>query len=122
VLLFYSGSDYYSVTDFRSGLRQIHRLFGITTQLFTAMKHLLIIRLSAMGDVAMTVPVVRALINQYTDVKVTVVSRPFFQPFFEHIPRVEFFAADVKNTYKGFGGIYRLYQDLKKLNIDAIAD
>lgn len=86
------------------------------------MKHLLIIRLSAMGDVAMTVPVVRALINQYPDVKVTVVSRPFFQPFFEDIPRVEFFAADVKNNYKGFGGIYRLYQDLKKLNIDAIAD
>lgn len=86
------------------------------------MKNLLIIRLSAMGDVAMTVPVVRALINQYPDVKVTVVSRPFFQPFFEDIPRVEFFAADVKNTYKGFSGIYRLYQDLKKLNIDAVAD
>ena len=35
-----------------------------------------------MGDVAMTVPVLRALVLQYPEVKITVVSRPFFQPFF----------------------------------------
>ncbi|HLV46765.1 MAG TPA: glycosyltransferase family 9 protein [Flavobacterium sp.] len=86
------------------------------------MKHLLVIRLSAMGDVAMTVPILRALVNQYPDVKITVVSRPFFAPFFEDIPQVNFFPTDVKNTYKGFGGIVQLYRDLKKLNIDAIAD
>jgi len=86
------------------------------------MKHLLVIRLSAMGDVAMTVPVLRALVNQYPDVKITVVSRPFFAPFFEDIPQVNFFPADVKNTYKRFGGIVKLYQDIKKLNIDAVAD
>lgn len=86
------------------------------------MKHLLVIRLSAMGDVAMTVPILRALVNQYPDVKITVVSRPFFAPFFEDIPQMNFFPADVKNTYKGFGGIVQLYRDLKKLNIDAVAD
>lgn len=86
------------------------------------MKHLLIIRLSAMGDVAMTVPVIRALIHQHPQVKITVVSRAFFRPFFADIPRVDFFAAEVKDKHKGVSGIYHLFQDTKKLKIDAVAD
>ena len=86
------------------------------------MKHILVIRLSAMGDVAMTVPVIRSLIQQHNDVKVTVVSRPFFKPFFDDIDRVDFFGVDLENRHKGFFGIYRLYQDLKKLKIDFVAD
>lgn len=86
------------------------------------MKHLLIIRLSAMGDVAMTVPVIRALIHQHPQVKITVVSRAFFRPFFADIPRVNFFAAEVKDKHKGVSGIYHLFQDTKKLKIDAVAD
>ncbi|MDO5635893.1 MAG: glycosyltransferase family 9 protein [Myroides sp.] len=86
------------------------------------MKHVLIIRLSAMGDVAMTVPVIRSLTQQHNDVKVTVVSRPFFKPFFEGMDRVDFFGVDLKKRHKGFFGIYRLYKDLKKLKIDFVAD
>ena len=85
-------------------------------------KHIVVIRLSAMGDVAMTVPVIRAFVKQYPDVKLTIVSRPFFKPFFEGIPNVDFFSVDVKRRHKGFLGILKLYSDLKKLNIDAVAD
>lgn len=75
-----------------------------------------------MGDVAMTVPVIRALVEQNSNVKITVVSRPFFKPFFEGIPNVEFFAVDVKERHKGFFGLLKLYADLQQLNIDAVAD
>ncbi|MBS7320019.1 MAG: glycosyltransferase family 9 protein [Myroides sp.] len=75
-----------------------------------------------MGDVAMTVPVIRALLQQHSDIKVTVVSRPFFKPFFDGMDRVDFFDVDLKKRHKGFFGIYRLYQDLKKLKIDYVAD
>lgn len=75
-----------------------------------------------MGDVAMTVPVIRALVEQNTNVKITVISRPFFKPFFEGIPNVEFFAVDVKERHKGFFGLLKLYADLQQLNIDAVAD
>lgn len=85
-------------------------------------KHILVIRLSAMGDVAMTVPVLRALVLQHPDVQITVVSRPFFRPFFDEIPNVNFFAVDLKSRHKGFFGLLRLYVDLRKLKIDAIAD
>jgi ADP-heptose:LPS heptosyltransferase len=75
-----------------------------------------------MGDVAMTVPVVRALVEQNPQLKVTIVSRPFFKPFFDGIANVNFFAVDLKERHKGFLGLLQLYSDLKKLNIDAIVD
>ena len=55
-------------------------------------KHILVIRLSAMGDVAMTVPVLKAFSLQYPEHKITVVSRPFFKPFFDEIENVTFFS------------------------------
>jgi ADP-heptose:LPS heptosyltransferase len=79
-------------------------------------------RLSAMGDVAMTVPVLRALVKQHPQVKLTVVSRPFFKPFFEGIPNLTFFAFDENEKHKGLPGLMRLFQDLKRLDIDAFAD
>lgn len=79
-------------------------------------------RLSAMGDVAMTVPVLCAFVKQYPTVKLTVISRPFFKPFFDGIPNLEFFAFDEKERHKGFPGLFRLFKDLKKLKIDAFAD
>ncbi len=79
-------------------------------------------RLSAMGDVAMTVPVLRALVDQHPQLKITVISRPFFKPFFEGIPNLTFFAFDEKERHKGFLGLLRLFQDLKGLQIDAFAD
>ena len=79
-------------------------------------------RLSAMGDVAMTVPVLRTFVSQHPQVKITVISRPFFKPFFEGIPNITFFAFDEKERHKGFLGLLRLFQDLKRLNIDAFAD
>ena len=85
-------------------------------------KHILVIRLSAMGDVAMTVPVLRAFSLQYPDVRITVVSRPFFAPFFNEIPNVNFFGVDLKKRHKGFLGLLRLFSDLRKLKIDAVAD
>lgn len=75
-----------------------------------------------MGDVAMTVPVLRAFSLQYPYVKITVVSRPFFKPFFDDIENVTFFAIDLKERHKGFLGLLRLFSDLRKLNIDAVAD
>lgn len=75
-----------------------------------------------MGDVAMTVPVIRAVVAQHANIRITVVSRPFFKPFFEGIERVDFFGVDLKERHKGFAGLMRLYSDLKKQNIDTVAD
>jgi ADP-heptose:LPS heptosyltransferase len=94
----------------------------LTTNLSPKIKHIAVMRLSAMGDVAMTVPVLRAFVNQYPRVKITVVSRPFFKPFFDGIPNLSFFAFDEKEHHKGTLGLVRLFRDLKPLEIDAFAD
>jgi len=75
-----------------------------------------------MGDVAMTVPVVRAFVSQYPQHKITVVSRPFFKPFFDAIPNVTFCSIDVTKKHKGFIGLFRLFLELRKLKIDFIVD
>ncbi len=85
-------------------------------------KHLLVIRLSAMGDVAMTVPVIRVLSQTYPMLNITVLSRAFLKPFFNDIPNASFVTADVYGKHKGLLGLYRLAKELKKLNIDAVAD
>ncbi|WP_378186026.1 glycosyltransferase family 9 protein [Aquimarina sp. W85] len=85
-------------------------------------KHLLVIRLSAMGDVAMTVPVLRVLRSQYPDLKITVLTRKFFAPLFNTIPTVEIYSADVAGAHKGALGLFRLSKELKGLGIDAVAD
>jgi ADP-heptose:LPS heptosyltransferase len=79
-------------------------------------------RLSAMGDVAMIVPVLRALVNQNKEIQITVISRPFFKPFFNGIPNLTFFAFDDKKRHKGFLGLIRLFRDLQQLKIEAFAD
>lgn len=85
-------------------------------------KHILVIRLSAMGDVAMMVPVIKAMIRTYPKVKITIVSRGFLKPIFNDLPNVSFFAADVKGKHKGVYGLYKLYKELKALQIDVVAD
>jgi ADP-heptose:LPS heptosyltransferase len=86
-------------------------------------KHILVIRFSAMGDVAMTVPVIKNVLQQNPLVQITVVSNAFFQPLFQGIERCNFYAAHLKKQHKGVSGIYRLYKELKKnYHFDAIAD
>ncbi|WP_027138136.1 glycosyltransferase family 9 protein [Gaetbulibacter saemankumensis] len=88
-----------------------------------SVKHILVIRLSAMGDVAMTVPVLRALIDQNPDVKITVLTRAFFMPFFEGLKNVDVVEADVKGQHKGLFGLYKLARQLnKKQRFYAVAD
>jgi len=82
----------------------------------------LVIRLSAMGDVAMSVPVLRALLEQNSEVKITVLSRSFFEPLFEDLPNTNFYTAEVNQKHKGFLGLLKLFQELSTLNVEAVAD
>jgi len=75
-----------------------------------------------MGDVAMTVPVLQLLLNQHPDIRLTIVSRPKFQALFRHLPRTDFFSADVDDKYRGILGIFKLARQLRLLNPNAIAD
>lgn len=88
----------------------------------TQPKHILVVRFSAMGDVAMAVPVLKILIQQNPNLRITFVSKALFKPIFNSVPNLQFYAADLKGKHKGFFGLYRLFKELNTLNIDAVAD
>jgi ADP-heptose:LPS heptosyltransferase len=86
-------------------------------------EHILIIRFSAMGDVAMVVPVVYSLATQYPDLRITVLSRSFARPFFDDLaPNVDFMEADLKGEYHGVKGLNALYRRLTAKQFTKIAD
>lgn len=64
-------------------------------------RHILVIRLSAMGDVAMTVPVLLALREQHPDCRITVLTKPFYGTILEQVPGITLRAAQVKGKHKG---------------------
>lgn len=84
--------------------------------------HLLVIRLSAMGDVAMTVPVLIALTQKYPQLRVTILTKVFFAPIFRNLPNVKVHTVEVKGKHKGFFGLFTLFRELKALRVDAVAD
>lgn len=84
--------------------------------------HLLLIRFSAMGDVALLSPVVYNALEQNPELKITVVSRPAFRDIFAQHPRFHFFGADLKGVHRGVRGLFRLYRALRKSQITAVLD
>ena len=76
-----------------------------------------------MGDVAMVVPVVWSLAQQYPDLRITVLSRGFARPLFDNLAaNVGFMEADVKREYRGIKGLNALYRRLTAKQFTAVAD
>ena len=87
------------------------------------MKRLLIIRFSALGDVAMLVPIVKQLAHAYPSWHITMLSRQQTAPLFNDMPNnVHFVGADLKGKHKGVQGLNLLLQDIHYQQFDAIAD
>ena len=87
------------------------------------MRRIIAFRLSAMGDVSLTVPVIKGIIEANPDLEITLVTRKFFAPFFYGIPRLQLQFPDLKVRHKGFFGLFRLYSDLKREEpFDAVID
>jgi len=84
-------------------------------------QHLLVLRISAMGDVAMLPHALRALRAAYPDLRITVATqRPFF-PFFEGLG-VDFLAIDPKGRQHSLWGMLRMIAAVRRMGIDAVAD
>jgi ADP-heptose:LPS heptosyltransferase len=84
---------------------------------------LLVIRMSAMGDVALAEPVLAGMRKQHPDVEIVLLTRPAFRAFFFSIPGLKFFFPDFNQRHKGFTGIWRLFRDIMLQDrIDMVID
>ena len=87
------------------------------------MSKILIIRFSALGDVAMTIPVIFSLAREYPMHEITVLSRSSFQPLFQELPsNVRFLGIDLKGKYTGISGLNELYKELHAEKYNYVAD
>lgn len=83
--------------------------------------HLLIIRTSAMGDVAMLPHAVRALKAAYPDLRVTMATQPMFRPFFADVD-VDFLDVDIRGVHHPMRSMWRLAAEARQMGVDAVAD
>ncbi|MCX2493130.1 glycosyltransferase family 9 protein [Pedobacter sp. PF22-3] len=83
---------------------------------------IIVLRFSAMGDVAMVASVLQEFSEQNPTAELIMVSRQAFKPFFDHIPNLIFHPIQPKTLHKGINGLYKLYQELRSYKPSAIAD
>ena len=87
------------------------------------MKNILVIRLSALGDVAISVQIIQGIISQNKYIQVIMLTRKAFQPLFRNIPRLKFIEPDLYGKHKGFFGLFRLFLEInKKYKITKVID
>ncbi|MBN09387.1 MAG: ADP-heptose--LPS heptosyltransferase RfaF [Flavobacteriaceae bacterium] len=85
-------------------------------------KKLLILRFSSMGDVAIMIPVLRALSFSYPKVNFVIASRPKMAPLFKEFKNINFFSVDIEKKYSGVIGVFKLFWALKSLRPSYVAD
>lgn len=74
--------------------------------------NIVVIRISAMGDVALTLPAIRSVLDAYPGSTVTMVTQQQFLPFFEGVERLHLVTADIRGRHKGIPGLWRLFREL----------
>ena len=84
--------------------------------------HLLLFRFSALGDIAITVPVIRSLYKTYPQLRITFVSQPHMAPLFQEFENFNFYPTDFSGRHKGIKGLWTLFQELKTIPFSAVAD
>ena len=86
-------------------------------------QRILVIRFSALGDVVMTVPVVKAFLSAHPETELIMLSDQRMEELFQGIDRLTFVGADLKGKHKGILGMIRLFKMLKKTYaFDKVAD
>ncbi len=82
---------------------------------------LLIIRFSALGDVAMTAHLIQKIKSQFPDTQIYLLSKPQFYPVFEPL-EITTISNDLRGKHRGIIGLLRLSREIKLLGIKKVAD
>ncbi|MCP9610650.1 glycosyltransferase family 9 protein [Coprobacter tertius] len=86
-------------------------------------KRILIIRLSALGDIAMSLPVVYSMCRSYPDVEFTMLTSEAGSRLFLSPPgNLTVIVAEVHGRHAGVKGIYRLFRELNAPRYDGVVD
>tara|TARA_B110000091_G_scaffold74256_1_gene81787 strand:- start:92 stop:1120 length:1029 start_codon:yes stop_codon:yes gene_type:complete len=85
-------------------------------------RHILVIRFSAMGDVALTIPALLSVVESHPEIHITLITRPFFASFIPAHSRIKAVGINLEN-YKGLMGLRKLTKQLSnKHQIEEVID
>ena len=84
--------------------------------------HILVIRLSSIGDIILTTPVLGALKKKYPDAVIHFLVMDTYQDAISGNPHVDRLILFEKRKYRGVSGIYRFSRTLKDTRYDLIID
>ena len=96
--------------------------FSMARKSESTAKTILITRFSAVGDIAMTIPLLYSLSETYPGHRFIFVSRERFGQFFVNKPKNLDFIGINTAEYNGLHGLFRLYRKLSAHNPDMFAD
>lgn len=80
-------------------------------------KNICILRLSAMGDVVLMLPVVRTLQTAMPEAKLTWIISETFYPLVEHLKNINFIVIQKPSS---LGGYFKLWRQLRKYRFDVL--
>ncbi len=85
-------------------------------------KKLVFLRFSSLGDVAISVPLIRCFLTKYPEISITFVTKKKFIPLLYEFKDLDILEFDSNGRHKGFNGIWALYKEIKELNPIGIVD
>lgn len=96
-----------------------HAESGLSVADVTRTPRILVARPDRIGDVILSTPVITALRRQYPNAHITFLVRDVVAPLVREIPDVDsVFIYDPDGRHSGFGGFFRLMEELKAQDFD----
>jgi len=86
------------------------------------MNSILVLRLSSMGDVLLTLPVMLGILSNNPDLQLVFVTRKKFIPYFSGIDRLIVIPFDPEGLHKGLPGLWRLFRDIRRYPLRSVVD
>jgi ADP-heptose:LPS heptosyltransferase len=85
-------------------------------------RHIAVLRFSALGDIAIAAPLIKAYASANPDIIFTMVSQPVTEPLFRGCENLGYHSVYLKGQHKGVKGMYRLFRELRSLGVTDVAD
>ncbi len=87
------------------------------------MANVLITRFSALGDVAIAVPLLKAVATEYPEDWFFIATQALMVGLFEEAPdNLTVVPVELRGRHKGFQGMFKLFRALRRLHIDKVCD
>jgi ADP-heptose:LPS heptosyltransferase len=86
------------------------------------MKNIVVLRLSSMGDVLLTLPVIHGVLSLNPDLQIIFVTRKRFVPYFSEIDRLIAIPFDPSGKHQGFPGLWKLFREIRHYRFSKVVD